>query len=316
MSIERVKTYFARFGMEGRVWAFDTSSATVELAAGALHVRPARIAKTLSFQTGAGCLIIVTAGDARIDNQKFKARLGFKARMLPLDEVARHTGYAVGGVCPFDLPHGLSVYLDVSLRRFNTVFPACGSDNSAIELSPDDLYRYANATDWVDVCKDWPPGDDLRPTDAVLDPLPTLSDGEIRLALTEAGPADERTGDPPYYRFAIFGESDGAVLGRCELRIGYTRNTYYGGNIAYTVPEEPDGHPYAEKACRLLFQLAALHGMPHLYIACPAGDQSTRRMLGALGGELAECCAPPSYTALYQAGVREPHCIFRLALQA
>lgn len=314
MSIERVRTYFARFGMEGRVWAFDTSSATVELAAGALGVRPARIAKTLSFQTEAGCLLIVTAGDARIDNQKFKARFGFKARMLPPGEVVRHTGYAVGGVCPFDLPDGVFVYLDVSLRRFSTVFPACGSDNSAIELSPDALCRWANATDWVDVCKDWAPGDDPRLHDAILDPLPELSDGEVRLALTDAGPADEQKGDLPYYRFDILGESDAAILGSCDLRVGYTRNSYYGGNIDYTMAAEHGGHYYAEKACRLLFRLAALHGMPHLYIRCAADDQPSRRMLEALGGELAECGPAPSYTALYRAGAREPSCIFRFTL--
>ena len=314
MSIERVKKYFARFGMEGRVWAFDTSSATVELAAGALSVRPARIAKTLSFQTEAGCMLVVTAGDARIDNQKFKARFGFKARMLPPGEVERHTGYAVGGVCPFDLPEGVSVYLDVSLRRFSTVFPACGSSNSAIELDGDTLYRYSNASDWVDVCKDWAPGDDPRLDDAIIDPLPPLSDGEIRLALTGADPADEKTGYVPAYRFDILRESDGAVVGCCDLRIGYVRNTYYGGNIGYAVSEDYRGHHYAKKACRLLFRLAALHGMPYLYISCAADNEPSRRTLEALGGELVECAPVPSYTGLYQEGARGPHCSFRFTL--
>lgn len=314
MSIERVKRYFARFGMEGRVWTFDTSSATVEMAARALSVRPARIAKTLSFYAEAGGLVVVMAGDARIDNQKFKARFGCKARMLTPADVERYTGYAVGGVCPFDLPENLPAYLDVSLRRFNTVFPACGSDNSAIELDVGTLYRHANAAAWVDVCKDWAPGDDLRLNDAILDPLPPLSDGEIRLALTGAGPADGKTGYVPFYRFDILQESDGTIVGRCDLRIGYVRGTYYGGNIGYAVLPDYRGHHYAEKACRILFSLAKRHGMPYLYISCDADNLPSRRTLEALGGELVETRVLPSYTELYQEGARGLHCTFRFSL--
>lgn len=315
MSIERVKRYFARFGMEKRVWEFDSSSATVELAAETLGVRPARIAKTLSFKTDAGCMLIVAAGDARIDNHKFKELFHFKARMLPFEEVEPLTGYAVGGVCPFDMPEGVPVYLDVSLRRFGTVFPACGSDNSAIELDCDTLYRYADALDWIDVCKDWDEACSIRPNDALIEPLPPLSDGEIRLERKASGPADERKGYVPFYRFDIVRESDDMKVGLCDLRLGYVRFTYYGGNIGYEVYEPYRGHRYAEKACRLLLRLADMHAMPYVIISCDEKNLPSRRTLEALGGELLETRVPPSYTELYQNGARSPHCIFRVAIR-
>ena len=155
MSIEKVKAYFNRFGMEERVLEFPVSSATVELAAKAVGVIPARIAKTMSFLTDAGCILIVTAGDAKIDNTKYKAQFHKKAKMLTPDEVDAMVGHSVGGVCPFAIPQNVSVYLDVSLKRFDTVFPACGSSNSAIELTCEELYRFGSAKAWIDVCKGW-----------------------------------------------------------------------------------------------------------------------------------------------------------------
>ena len=155
MSIEKVKAYFAQFGMEGRVLEFPVSSATVELAAQALHCEPCRIAKTLSFAVGDTPVLIVAAGDARIDNHKYKARFATKAKMLTPEQAARRIGHAVGGVCPFAVQPGVEVYLDVSLKRFDTVFPACGSSNSAIELTIPELEQYSGYKDWVDVCKDW-----------------------------------------------------------------------------------------------------------------------------------------------------------------
>ena len=155
MSIEKVKAYFAQFGMEGRVLEFPVSSATVELAAQALHCEPCRIAKTLSFVVGDTPVLIVAAGDARIDNHKYKARFATKAKMLTPEQAAQRIGHAVGGVCPFAVQPGVEVYLDVSLKRFDTVFPACGSSNSAIELTIPELEQYSGYKDWVDVCKDW-----------------------------------------------------------------------------------------------------------------------------------------------------------------
>ena len=155
MSIAAVKEYFKKFGLETQVREFEISSATVELAAQALDVRPERIAKTLSFSQGESCILVVTAGDARVDNQKFKATFSMKARMLAPDEVLRLTGHAVGGVCPFAIPENIPVYQDESLKRFETVFPACGSSNSAIELTCSELFKFANAVEWVDVCKNW-----------------------------------------------------------------------------------------------------------------------------------------------------------------
>lgn len=153
MSIEKGKAYFRQFGMEDRVIEFPVSSATVELAALALGVEGARIAKTLSFHSGEGCMLILAAGDARIDNKKFKARFGFKARMLSADEVMEMVGHPVGGVCPFGIPDGIPVYLDDSLKRFVTVFPAVGSGNSAIELNLEELWKYSGAEEWIDVTK-------------------------------------------------------------------------------------------------------------------------------------------------------------------
>ncbi len=153
MSIERVKTYFKKFGMEERIQEFEVSSATVELAAKALHCGPQRIAKTLSFMVDGHSMLIVTAGDAKIDNQKYKAQFGVKAKMLSLEEVETLIGHAVGGVCPFGVNEGVDIYLDVSLKRFHTVFPACGSSNSAIELTIPEMEKYSGYAGWVDVCK-------------------------------------------------------------------------------------------------------------------------------------------------------------------
>lgn len=153
MSIERVKEYFNKFGIADKIQEFDTSSATVALAAQALGCEEARIAKTLSFAVGEGCILIVCAGDVKIDNPKFKAEFQTKAKMLSHDVVASLTGHAVGGVCPFAVNDGVNVYLDESLKRFETVFPAAGSSNSAIELTIGELEKYANPDKWVDVCK-------------------------------------------------------------------------------------------------------------------------------------------------------------------
>ncbi len=155
MPVETVKEYFRRRGREKDVLEFNSSSATVELAAEAAGVIPARIAKTISLKRGEGCMLVVTAGDAKIDNAKFRAEYGMKARMLSREEVPELVGHDVGGVCPFAIHAGVEVYLDVSLKRFETVFPACGSANSAIELTCDELYEYSNALKWVDVCKGW-----------------------------------------------------------------------------------------------------------------------------------------------------------------
>ena len=153
MSIEKVKAYFAALGMEDRVLEFPVSSATVELAAAALGCEPCRIAKTLSFSVGGAPILIVTAGDVKINNAAYKARFSAKAKMLTPDEAVTLIGHAVGGVCPFAVNEGVTVYLDESLRRFETVFPACGSGNSAIELTIPELEKYSGYTDWVDVCK-------------------------------------------------------------------------------------------------------------------------------------------------------------------
>ena len=155
MSMEKVKAYFAQLGMEQRVLEFEVSSATVELAAQAAGVEPKRIAKTLSFLVGDSCILIVAAGDARVDNKKYKDRFGAKAKMLAHDDVPEYIGHAVGGVCPFAVKEGVKVYLDESLKRFETVFPAAGSANSAIELTIPELEKYSKFNGWVDVCKDW-----------------------------------------------------------------------------------------------------------------------------------------------------------------
>lgn len=153
MAIEKARAYFREYGMEERIQEFDVSSATVELAAKALHCEPQRIAKTLSFMVENEAVLIVTAGDAKIDNPKYKAKFGKKAKMLSLDEVETLVGHAVGGVCPFAVNEGVIVYLDISLKRFETVFPACGSSNSAIELTISELEKYSGYAEWVDVCK-------------------------------------------------------------------------------------------------------------------------------------------------------------------
>ena len=155
MSVERVRKYLEQFGFADRVMEFEVSSATVELAADALGTAPCRIAKTLSFVGQDAPILIVTAGDARIDNHLFKARFSVKAKMLSPNEVVARVGHAVGGVCPFDVNDGVRVYLDESLKRFETVFPACGSANSAIELTIAELETCARPISWVDVCKDW-----------------------------------------------------------------------------------------------------------------------------------------------------------------
>ncbi|MDF2905757.1 MAG: YbaK/prolyl-tRNA synthetase associated region [Herbinix sp.] len=155
MAIDKVREYLRQWGRDNNILTFDTSSATVELAANALGVIPGRIAKTLSFRTEEGALLVVAAGDARIDNAKFKAQFGIKAKMLSPEEVLEYTGHAVGGVCPFALNQGLPVYSDISMKRYTTVFPACGSSNSAIELTCEELIEYSGSSQWVDVCKDW-----------------------------------------------------------------------------------------------------------------------------------------------------------------
>ena len=153
MSIEPGRAHFRKFGMEERVIEFTVSSATVELAAQALGVEGARIAKTLSFKKDDSCILILAAGDARIDNPKFKATFGMKAKMSTAEEVLTLGGHPVGGVCPFGCNEGIEVYLDESLRRFETVFPAVGSASSAIELNLEELERCSGSVGWVNVCK-------------------------------------------------------------------------------------------------------------------------------------------------------------------
>lgn len=155
MAIEEVKKYFSEYGIESRIKEFSESSATVELAAIAVGCEPCRIAKTLSFMVDGKPILIVTAGDAKVVNQKYKAKFNTKAKMLTPDEAISLVGHAVGGVCPFGIKDGVLVYLDESLKRFDTVFPACGSSNSAIELTISELEKYSKFTSWVDVCKGW-----------------------------------------------------------------------------------------------------------------------------------------------------------------
>ncbi len=158
MSIEKVRAYFKPLGIEGRIREFDVSSATVELAAVAVGVEGARIAKSLSFKVEDKPIIVVVAGDAKVDNSRYKAQFHTKAKMLTHEEAHELIGHDVGGVCPFALPEDVKVYLDVSLKRFGTVFPAAGSSNSAVEMTCDELERYAsNFVEWVDVCKGWRP---------------------------------------------------------------------------------------------------------------------------------------------------------------
>ena len=155
MSIIKVREYFKQYDREKDILEFPVSSATVALAAEALSVIPARITKTLALKDGDGCMVIAVAGDGKIDNKKFKTEFGFKAKMLSPEETAELTGHAVGGVCPFALPEGVKAYCDISLKRFDSVFPACGSSNSAIELNCDELFEYSHAVKWIDICKDW-----------------------------------------------------------------------------------------------------------------------------------------------------------------
>ena len=153
MSIEKVREYFKKNNMENRIKEFEVSSATVELAAKAVNCEPAIIAKTLSFKIDEKPILIVIAGDAKIDNHKYKERYGKKAKMLTHEEVLNLIGHPIGGVCPFAINDGVEVYLDESLKRFKTIYPACGSSNSAIELSIEELEKYSNYSSWVNVCK-------------------------------------------------------------------------------------------------------------------------------------------------------------------
>ena len=155
MAIEKVREFFRDLGMEERIQEFDVSSATVELAAQAVGVEGARICKTLSFKDGEdGCILIQTAGDTKIDNRKFKDTFGQKAKMLTAEEVVEFTGHAIGGVCAFAIENPrVRVFCDISMKRFETVFPACGSSNSAIELTCDEIFRISKAEKWIDVCK-------------------------------------------------------------------------------------------------------------------------------------------------------------------
>lgn len=157
MSVEKVREYLTPYGVADRMQLFEVSSATVELAALALGVEGARIAKTLSFKIGEECILVVAAGDAKVDNSKYKHFFGTKAKMLTHEEAVERTGHAVGGVCPFALPADVKTYLDVSLKRFKTIYPAVGSDASAIELTCDELETCCgpNFVQWVDVCKGW-----------------------------------------------------------------------------------------------------------------------------------------------------------------
>lgn len=155
MSVEKVREYLKGYGVADRMREFTVSSATVELAAVAVGVEPARIAKTLSFKVDETPVLVVAAGDAKVDNHKYKETFGCKAKMLTPQEAVELVGHAVGGVCPFAVKPGVKTCLDVSLQRFETVFPACGSDNSAIELTCEELYSISGAVAWVDVCKGW-----------------------------------------------------------------------------------------------------------------------------------------------------------------
>ena len=153
MGIEDVRTYLRQWNRDKDIIEFDVSTATVLEAADALGVIPARIAKSISLKQGDSAVVVVTAGDVKLDNRKYKERFGIKAKMLSPEEAPQYVGHAVGGVCPFGLPEGVDVYLDVSIQRFDTVFPACGSGNSAIELTPEELNVYSLSKAWVDLCK-------------------------------------------------------------------------------------------------------------------------------------------------------------------
>lgn len=162
MSFENVKHYFTDAGLEERVIALDKSSATVEEAAEAIGCQPKQIAKTMSFFINEQPILIVTAGDAKVDNKKYKATFHQKAKMIPGEQVERHIGHAPGGVCPFAVNPGVTVYLDISLKRFDRVYPAGGSGHSAVNLSLAELETYSNYSEWIDVCKDWPADDERK----------------------------------------------------------------------------------------------------------------------------------------------------------
>lgn len=155
MAINKVKVYFKQWDMDNKIKEFEVSSATVELAAMALECEPERIAKTLSFKIENNAILIVMAGDAKVDNAKFKAQFHTKAKMLAPEEVESLIGHTIGGVCPFSINENVDVYLDISLKRFDKVYPACGSSNSAIELTINELEKYSNSIAWIDVCKNW-----------------------------------------------------------------------------------------------------------------------------------------------------------------
>ena len=153
MSIEKVREYLKKYGLDNKIMEFDVSSATVKEAAIALNCKEQEIAKTLSFIVNDRPVLIVTAGDSKVDNSKFKTKFNVKAKMIPFDDVERLVGYAVGGVCPFGVNEDVDVFLDESLKRFDTVYPACGSSNSAIKLSIEELEKASNYKEWIDVCK-------------------------------------------------------------------------------------------------------------------------------------------------------------------
>lgn len=155
MSIEKAREHLKKWNLDHRIMEFDVSSATVELAAQAVNCEPERIAKSMAFIAGDKCILIVTAGDARIDNKKFKQKFKCKAKMVPPEDLLTLVGHEMGGVCPFGIKEDVEVYLDISLKRFKTVFPACGSKNSAVELSIEELEECSGYIEWVDVCKDW-----------------------------------------------------------------------------------------------------------------------------------------------------------------
>jgi prolyl-tRNA editing enzyme YbaK/EbsC (Cys-tRNA(Pro) deacylase) len=153
MALEKVREYLKQWGREGDIIEISESTATVDAASQALDVIPARIAKSLSLRTRDAVIVVLTAGDVKLDNRKFKDHFGVKARMLSPEETLAETGHEVGGVCPFALPDSVAVYLDISLKRFSTVFPACGSSHSAIELTLEDLELYSHSRSWLDICK-------------------------------------------------------------------------------------------------------------------------------------------------------------------
>ncbi|PRA07898.1 MULTISPECIES: YbaK/EbsC family protein [unclassified Paenibacillus] len=155
MAIEKVKDFFKQYGMDSQIIEFEVSSATVDLAATALGCKPERIAKTLSFIVNGQAVLVVAAGDAKVDNKKFKEYFKTKAKMLSPDEAIDMVGHAIGGVCPFAIKNDVSVYLDISLKRFDTMYPACGSSNSAIELTIKQLEKFSSYSEWIDVCKGW-----------------------------------------------------------------------------------------------------------------------------------------------------------------